>query len=87
MNEPRGFVFPARIEVSAMGAADAGLAERVPAMVAAAGVVVVPESLRLRPSRTGKYLSVTVSIECPDRASYDAVHSALRADPAIQWTL
>jgi putative lipoic acid-binding regulatory protein len=48
---------------------------------------VLAGSLRVRPSREGKYVSVAVSFTCPSREKYDAAHEALRADPDIRWTL
>ncbi len=56
-------------------------------MLRLAGLNVIAGSLRSKPSREGKYHSVTVTITCPDRERYDAVHAALRADPAIRWTI
>jgi uncharacterized protein len=83
----RGFAFPTTIEVSAMGAADAGLDRILPEVLAAAGVAMVAGSLRSRPSREGRYVSVTAAFFCPDRATYDRVQNDLRAHPAVRWTL
>ncbi|MBI2396585.1 MAG: DUF493 family protein [Xanthomonadales bacterium] len=85
--EERGFTFPATLELSAMGAADAALHEIVPQVLAAAGLAVVAGSLRSRASSAGRYVSITVAFHCPDRASYDAAHRELRAHPAVKWTL
>ncbi len=82
-----GFRFPGTLEVSVMGAADAALHEIVPEILATVGVVVVAGSLRSRASSAGRYVSITVAFHCPDRASHDAVHCALRAHPAVKWTL
>ena len=90
MTEPtteRGFTFPTTLEVSAMGAADAGLHEVVPEILAAVGVSIVIGSLRSRASREGRYVSITVAFFCPDRDTYDAVQRDLRAHPAVKWTL
>ena len=46
----RGFTFPTTLEVSAMGAADAGLHEVVPEVLGAIGVSIVAGSLRSRAS-------------------------------------
>ena len=83
----RGFTFPTTLEVSAMGAADAGLLHIVPDVLAGVGVDVIAGSLRQRPSREGRYVSVTVAFACPDRETYDAVQHELRAHPAVKWTL
>ena len=58
-----------------------------PLHIASLGLNVLEGSVRSRPSREGKYVSVTVSFTCPDREKYDAAHEVLRADPDIRWTL
>jgi putative lipoic acid-binding regulatory protein len=45
----RGFTFPTTLEVSAMGASDAGLLHIVPDVLAGVGVDVIAGSLRQRP--------------------------------------
>jgi len=82
-----GFSFPAEIEISAMGASDAGLDRVVPEILAAAGVAMIDGSLRSRPSSTGRFVSVSVAFQCPDRATYDRVQQDLSAHPAVRWTL
>lgn len=83
----KGFQFPAVIEVTAMGATEAGLARRVPEILAGLGLAVLAGSERVRMSRAGNYESVSVSFPCPSREVYDRAQEALRADPAIRWTL
>lgn len=87
MTQARGFEFPGRFELSAMGAADGGLEQELPALIEALGLMVHRESLRVRPSRAGRYVSVTIAFEAQSRADYDAAHSALRAHPGVRWTL
>lgn len=70
-----------------MGAADAGLEQALPVLIEALGLTVDRDSLRLRPSREGRYLSVSIAFEAQSRADYDAVHGALRGHPAVRWTL
>lgn len=83
----QGFQFPGAFEITAMGNADANLEARVPEILAGLGLNVLDASLRTRPSREGRYVSVTVSFTCPDRERYDAAHAALRAAEGIRWTL
>jgi uncharacterized protein len=83
----QGFQFPGAFEITAMGKADAGLDTRVPEMITRLGLNVIDGSVRVRPSREGNYVSVSVTFTCPSRETYDAVHAALRADPDIRWTL
>ncbi|MET0230120.1 MAG: DUF493 family protein [Rhodanobacteraceae bacterium] len=83
----QGFQFPGVFEITAMGRADADLEKRVPEIVESIGVSVLAGSMRVKPSREGNYLAVSVSFTCPDRAHYDAAHAALRAADGIRWTL
>jgi putative lipoic acid-binding regulatory protein len=48
---------------------------------------VLEGSQRTRASSEGRYVSVSVTFTCPSREKYDAVHTALRADPDVRWTL
>jgi putative lipoic acid-binding regulatory protein len=86
-NPQQGFQFPGAFEVTAMGKAHAGLEDRVPEIIVALGLAVLNGSLRTRPSAEGNYVSVSVTFTCPSRAKLEAVHAALRADPAVRWTL
>ncbi len=82
-----GFTFPARVAITVVGNADAGLDARVPELVAGAGGEVVPASIRRRASRNGNYVSITLEFDCPARARYEGVHAVLRAEPAVRYTL
>ncbi|HEX6612678.1 MAG TPA: DUF493 family protein [Rhodanobacteraceae bacterium] len=85
--EGQGFQFPGSFEITAMGNAGANLRERVPAILRGLGLSVLDASVRERPSREGNYVAVTATFTCPSRDKYDAAHAALRADPAIRYTL
>lgn len=82
-----GFVFPGEFEITAVGRAGVGLEERVPALLAAAGLTVIAGSRRLRPSREGRYVAVSVGFSALSRDAYDGAHRILRADPDIRYTL
>jgi len=86
-NPQQGFQFPGAFEITAVGRANAGLEERVPEIIVGLGMAVMNGSLRTRPSSEGHYISVSVTFTCPSRDKYEAAHAALRADPAIRWTL
>ena len=86
-NPDHGFQFPGRFELSAMGATDAGLERLVPETLRALGLTVHADTLRLRPSAKGNFVSVGIAFEAASRADYDAAHAALRALPAVKWTL
>jgi putative lipoic acid-binding regulatory protein len=86
-NPDQGFQFPGVFEITAMGSAAAQLERRVPDILEGLGLSVLAGSARVRPSREGNYVSVSVSFTCPTREKYDEAHAALRADPDIRWTL
>jgi putative lipoic acid-binding regulatory protein len=83
----QGFQFPGVFEINAMGSASAQLERKVVEVLEGLGLSVLAGSQRVKPSRGGNYVSVSVSFTCPSRELYDAAHAALRADPAIRWTL
>jgi len=83
----QGFQFPGAFEITAIGKANAGLDERVAEIIVSLGMAVLNGSLRTRPSNQGHYISISVTFTCPSREKYEAVHAALRADPAVRWTL
>ena len=86
-NPDHGFQFPGTFEISAMGAADAGLEHAVPAALAAAGLGVVHDSVQLKPSSAGRYVSVRLHFHATCRDDYDCAHRVLRALDAVKWTL
>jgi uncharacterized protein len=85
--EGKGFQFPGEFEITALGDASADLPKRVPHILQGLGLHVLHETVSQRPSREGKFVSVTVSFRCDNREQYDGAHAALRADPAIRYTL
>lgn len=86
-NPDQGFQFPGMFEITAMGKAAGDLEQRVPDLLEGIGLSVMAGSGRVRPSKAGNYVSVTVSFTCPTRAKYDEAHAVLRADPEIYSTL
>lgn len=83
----QGFQFPGVFEISAMGSASAKLDEEIVRIIQDAGLNVLADAVRVRPSSAGNYVSVTASFMCPSREKYDEVHAALRAHPEVRWTL
>jgi putative lipoic acid-binding regulatory protein len=74
-------------EITAVGKANAGLEERMPEIIVGLGMAVLNGSERIRPSSAGNFVSISVTFTCPSREMYEAAHAALRADPAVKWTL
>ncbi len=86
-DQPHGFQFPGVFELSAMGAASAGLESELPRLLATAGVEVLDERISWQYSSNGKYVSVRIAFRAMDRAQYDAAHALLRGHPEVKWTL
>ena len=85
--EQRGFVFPGTLEISVMGPADVALEVLILKTLEAMGITAHPQTLRVKPSAKGNYVSVTVSFDARNREEYDAAHDAIRALPEVKWTL
>jgi hypothetical protein len=86
-NPEHGFQFPGVFEISAMGAVEGGLEAVLVQTLADLGLEVRTDTLRSRPSSKGNYVSVTVAFVAHSRDDYEAAHGALRAHPAVKWTL
>jgi putative lipoic acid-binding regulatory protein len=82
-----GFQFPGQFEITAVGASDADLPLQVPLLLGQAGVRLAVPDVRQRLTSAGNFVSVTVTIHSEDRAQYEAAHAALRAHPAVRYTL
>lgn len=86
-NPEHGLQFPGTFEISAMGAAGAGLDAKMAEALEAAGLVVHRDRHRSRPSSKGNWVSVTYAFDAATRADYERAHDALRALPGVKWTL
>ena len=86
-NPDHGFQFPGTFELSAMGAAEAGLERELPRLLTDAGLKVEAETIQWKHSASGKYVSVRISFRAEDRAQYDLAHQVLREHPEVKWTL
>jgi putative lipoic acid-binding regulatory protein len=86
-NPEHGFQFPGTFELSAMGAAECGLDQELPRLLEAAGISVVHESVTVKPSSAGKFVSVRIAFRADSREQYDAAHAALRTHPEVKWTI
>lgn len=83
----KGFQFPGRFELTVMGEAHADLASLIGAEMQAAGVVPVPCEPREKLSSGGRFRSLSAGFECASREQLEALHNALKAHPAVKWTL
>jgi hypothetical protein len=71
--------FPARVHIKVIGAQGGRFAARVQAIVARHVAPAAMLETSTRPSRGGKYISVTVSIHADTRAQVDAIYRELSA--------
>lgn len=85
--QAKGFQFPGTFEITAMGLASAGLESVIAHELAQAGLVVLHETVRSRPSTAGRFVSVTLSFRAESREQYEVAHHVLRAHPEVKWTL
>ena len=82
----RGFQFPCHIDITAIGLMEADIPGLLPTLLQQLGLE-ADASVNSRASSGGKYVSVSMRFHAQCRADYDAAHGALRAHPAIKWTL
>jgi putative lipoic acid-binding regulatory protein len=84
---PQGFVFPGVFEITAMGAASADLENAVPRLLEQAGLSVLHETVSVRMSSAGRFVSISLNFKANSRVEYEAAHQSLRAHSEIKWTL
>lgn len=82
-----GFQFPGQFEITAMGPAASGLEEQIPALLEAAGLVVLHAATATRESSGGKFVSIKLSFRAESREQYDVAHAVLREHPEVKWTI
>lgn len=86
-NPQHGFQFPGTFELSAMGAADIGLEERLPRCLQQAGVRLIEDGIACRHSSNGRYVAVRMRFHAESREQYEQAHQVLRDHPDVKWTL
>ena len=86
-NPEHGFQFPGIFEITAIGPASAALETEIPRLLEQVGIEVLRETVAVRDSSGGKYVSVRLSIKADTREEYEAAHQALRDHPEVKWTL
>ena len=89
MNDEKapGLTFPCRLPVKAMGRDDGEFAGIVSDLVRQHLASETALDVRTRPSRNGRFISVTVTIEARDRAQVEAIYSDLNAHPKVLMVL
>ena len=83
----KGLHFPCEFQIKAMGIDDGSFQALVLEIVRRHCNRVHPDSLRTRPSRNGKYISVSVVIEATSRDQLDAIYDDLTANDKVLMRL
>lgn len=79
--------FPCEFPIKAMGHADTDFAEQVWGIVTRHAPDTPTEQLRTTPSRKGRFVSVTVTIQARSRAQLDAIYQELNDHDRVLMTL
>jgi putative lipoic acid-binding regulatory protein len=82
-----GLHFPCRFPLKAVGNAGAGFREHVVGLVRGHAPGLRDEDVRETPSRSGRFVSITVIIDADSQAQLDAIYLALKADPLVSVLL
>lgn len=77
------FDFPCRFPIKAMGRDAEGFPAHVIDLVAASAGPVNHDDVDIRPSRDGKYISVTVTFTATSREQLDEIYTRLTASQRI----
>ncbi len=79
--------FPTPFPLKIMGRQENGFAQRVMEIVVKHAPDFQPATMEMRPSREGKYLSLTVTIEARSREQLDALYRDLCDHPSVVMVL
>lgn len=93
MNQPEDsatpslLTFPCVFPMKVMGRREDGFAQVVSTIVLRHAADFHPETIEMRSSRNGRYLSLTVTINARSRAQLDALYSELSKHPMVMMVL
>ncbi|HSH07969.1 MAG TPA: DUF493 domain-containing protein [Burkholderiales bacterium] len=79
--------FPTPFPIKIMGRSEGGFAQSVMEIVLKHAPDFQPATMEMRPSRQGKYISLTVTIEARSREQLDALYRELCDHPAVVMVL
>ena len=84
---PPLLAFPCEFPIKIMGLTQKGFAQAVIAVVARHAPDFDPATVEMRPSREGKYLSLTCTIRAVSREQLDALYQDLCDHPMVTMVL
>jgi putative lipoic acid-binding regulatory protein len=79
--------FPTSFPIKIMGRREGGFAQSVMEIVLKHAPDFQPATMEMRPSRQGKYISLTVTIEARSREQLDALYRELCDHPGVVMVL
>ena len=80
-------IFPCVFPMKVMGRREDGFAQAVADVVQRHAPDFHPETLEMRASKNGRYLSLTVTINARSREQLDALYSELSKHPMVMMVL
>lgn len=81
------FTFPCEFPMKVMGRREDGFAQMVAEVVLRHAPDFRPETIEMRSSKNGRYLSLTVTINARSRGQLDALYSELSKHPMVVMVL
>jgi len=79
--------YPSAFPIKVMGARADGLTEAVVALALQFDATFDAATLEARPSKGGKYLGLTITVNATSREQLDALYRALSAHPMVKVVL
>ena len=79
--------FPCVFPMKVMGRREDGFAQTISEIVLRHASDFHPETMEMRPSKKGRYLSLTVTINAKSREQLDALYSELSKHPMVIMVL
>ena len=87
MAEGSPLAFPCDFPIKVMGRKQQGFAQEVMDVVLRHAPDFDPKTIEMRPSRQGRYLSITCVVRATSREQLDALYQELCDDPAVVMVL
>jgi len=87
LDEAVGLAFPTPFPLKIMGRKESGFATAVIEIVLRHAPDFMPGTLETRPSRQGKYISLTATINATSREQLDALYQELCDHPSVVMVL
>ncbi len=86
-DEAGTLAFPTPFPIKIMGRSERGFAQGIMEIVLRHAPDFEPASMEMRPSRQGKYLSLTVTVNATSREQLDALYQELCDHPSVVMVL